>query len=161
MSDRVEGPAGPAARDSSIGRRRALQLLGAGGLTGAAAAGWAAWSDGLAGAQVSPVPVAVPPGGIVRTIRGDLNPNAITGAALMHEHMGSGQPEPGLAANPTTDREWMARELTIAHEKAGLGLLVAASITMPGPENIEHLTYLSQRSNVHLVAAGAYYMRPA
>ena len=67
-----------------------------------------------------------------------------------------GQVEP----NPTTDREWMAQELTIAREKGGLGMLVAAATNIPGPENVDYLTFLSERSNVHLVAAAAYYTRP-
>ncbi len=155
-------------QDSSIDRRRALRLLAAGGLTGAAAAaGLATWPEGVSGAQApaSPTRIDVPAGGIIRTIRGDLNPNSITGATLMHEHMGSGRPGPArggraVEPSPTTDRDWMAQELTIAHEKAGLGLLVAASTNMPGPDNVEHLTFLSQRSNVHLVAAAAYYTKP-
>ncbi len=142
-----------------------MRLLGAGGFTGAAAAaGWMAWPEALSGAQApgAATPLDVPAGGIIRTIRGDLNPNSITGAALMHEHVGSGRPTTGRGGpaelNPTMDRDWMAQELTIAHEKAGLGLLVAAN-NIPGPENAEYLTFLSQRSNVHLVAAAAYYTR--
>jgi phosphotriesterase-related protein len=125
-----------------------------------------AWPEALAGAQApgGATPLDVPAGGIIRTIRGDLNPNSIDGASLMHEHVGSGRPAPGggpIELNPTMDRDWMAQELTIAHEKAGLGLLVAASSNIPGPENAEYLTFLSLRSNVHMVAAAAYYMRPA
>jgi predicted metal-dependent phosphotriesterase family hydrolase len=151
----------------SMDRRRALRLLGAGSLTGAAAAaGLMAWLAALSGAQApdAATRIDVPANGIIRTIRGDLNPYSITGATLMHEHMGSGRPpRPGrggqLQPNPTMDRDWMAQELTIAHEKAGLGLLVAASTNTPGPDNVEYLTFLSERSNVHLVAAAAYYMR--
>jgi predicted metal-dependent phosphotriesterase family hydrolase len=146
-------------------RRRALRLLGAGGFTGAAAvAGVMTWPEALAGAQVpaASTPLDVPAGGIIRTIRGDLSPHSITGPALMHEHVGAGRPGAGrggpLEPNPTMDRDWMAQELTIAHEKAGLGLMVAASTNIPGPENAEYLTFLSQRSDVHMVAAAAYYM---
>lgn len=119
------------------------------------------------GAQgvTAPIRIDVPRGGIIRTIRGDLDPNSIGGATLMHEHLGSGRAPAGrggaVEPNPTTDREWMVQELTIAREKAGLGMLVATGTNLPGPENAEYLTYLSQRSNVHLVAAAAYYTRPS
>ena len=55
----------------------------------------------------------------------------------------------------------MAQELTLAREKAGLGLLVAAATNIPGPDNAEYLTFLSQRANVHMVAAAAYYTQPS
>jgi phosphotriesterase-related protein len=151
--------------EESINRRRALRLLGVGGVTGvAAAAGLVGWPEASSGAQVPVAPsrLDVAKGGIIRTIRGDLDPDGITGAALMHEHVGSGRPNPSradLPPNPTMDREWMARELAIAHEKADLGLMVATSTNIPGPDNAEYLTFLSQRSNVHLVAAAAYYLR--
>ena len=150
-----------------IERRDVLRLMGAGGLTIGAGAGLERFIGQAFGAQIAAAParIQVPAGGIIRTIRGDLDPNAIGGATLMHEHVGTGRAPAGRAGappvepNPTTDREWMAQELTIAHDKAGLGMLVAASTGIPGPDNAEYLTFLSQRSNVHLVAAAAYYLR--
>jgi predicted metal-dependent phosphotriesterase family hydrolase len=148
-------------------RRDVLRLMGAAGVTIGAGAGLDRFIGPAFGAQApgAPARIQVPTGGIIRTIRGDLDPNTIGGATLMHEHVGTGRapgarsgappPEP----NPTTDREWMAQELTIAHDKAGLGMLVAANTGIPGPDNAEYLTFLSQRSNVHLVAAAAYYLR--
>jgi len=150
-----------------IDRRDVLRLMGTAGLTLGAAAGLERFIGQAFGAQATGAParIQVPPGGVIRTIRGDIDPNAIGGATLMHEHVGTGRAPAGRAGapavepNPTTDREWMAQELTIAHDKAGLGMLVAASTGIPGPDNAEYLTYLSQRSNVHLVAAAAYYLR--
>ena len=132
----------------------------------AAAAGLEYLSGPALNAQALPAAthIDIPRGGIIRTIRGDLDPNTIGGATLMHEHLGTGRapaarggvvPEP----NPTTDREWMAQELTLAREKGGLGMLVAAATNIPGPDNAEYLTFLSQRSNVHLIAAAAYYTK--
>ena len=146
-----------------IERRDLLRLMGAAGLTIGAGAGLERFFGQPLGAQGAPI--AVPPGGIIRTIRGDLDPNSVIGATLMHEHVGTGRAPAGRAGappvepNPTTDKEWMVQELTIAHDKAGLGLLVAASTNIPGPDNATYLTELSQRSNVHLVAAAAYYLR--
>src|SRR5687768_8823507 len=79
-----------------IDRRDALRLLGAGCVAGAAA-GWMEWPEALFGARAprAAVPLDVPAGGIIRTIRGDLNPNSITGPALMHEHVGTGRPTAG------------------------------------------------------------------
>ncbi|HET9025579.1 MAG TPA: hypothetical protein VFN64_13470 [Burkholderiaceae bacterium] len=139
--------------------------MGAAGLTIGAGAGLERFLGQTLGAQVAGGRIAVPAGGIIRTIRGDLDPNAILGATLMHEHVGTGRAPAGRAGappaepNPTTDKEWMVQELTIAHDKAGLGLLVAASTNIPGPDNASYLAELSQRSNVHLVAAAAYYLR--
>ena len=44
--------------------------------------------------------------------------------------------------------EWMEQELTIAHDRAGLGLLAAASTNIPGPDNAAYLTERSERANV-------------
>jgi phosphotriesterase-related protein len=148
-----------------IERRDVLRFMGTAGLTLGAGAGVERFIGHAFGAQAPAAAsrIQVPPGGIIRTIRGDLDPNTIMGATLMHEHVGSGRPPagrgPNVEPNPTTDGEWMAQELTIAHDKAGLGMLVAANPTIPGPENAAYLTELSRRSNVHLVAAAAYYLR--
>ena len=151
-----------------IERRTVLRLMCTSCLTAAVGAGLTKFADVSMSAQgtTTPVRIDVPACGIIRTIRGDLDPNTIGGATLMHEHLGSGRAPTGrggaaVEPNPTTDREWMAQELTIAHEKAGLGMLVAAGTNIPGPENVEYLTFLSQRSNVHLVAAAASYTRPS
>src|SRR5688500_11142639 len=148
-----------------IERRDVLRFMGTAGLTLGAGAGLERFIGHALGAQAPAAAnrITVPAGGIIRTIRGDLDPNTITGATLMHEHVGSGRPPsgrgPNVEPNPTTDSEWMVQELTVAHDKAGLGMLVAANPTIPGPENALYLTELSRRSNVHLVAAAAYYLR--
>jgi len=148
-----------------INRRRALRRLGTSALTTIAAVGLERFAERAFGQEGAIVPsrIDVPAGGIIRTIRGDLDPNTIGGATLMHEHLGSGRaPRNGDSEpNPTTDREWMVQELMIAREKAGLGTLVAAATNIPGPDNAEYLAFLSQRSGVHLVAAAAYYTRPS
>lgn len=149
------------------GRRHTLRLLG-----GAAAFGVAAqleWLDSLAAIVGAQAPtggarIPVPAGGIIRTITGDIDPNALTGGTLMHEHLGNGRPPQARGAgapppvdNPTQDAAWMVEELTLARKNGNLGCIVAAGLNVPGPENATYLTKLSQASGVRIVAAAAYY----
>ena len=151
----------------TIGRRRALRLLGTGAGVGAAA--WLADLERLAAALTAQAPqggagIPVPPGGIIRTITGDIDPNSISGGTLMHEHLGNGRPPqargggaPPPVDNPTQDAAWMTEELVLARKNGNLGCIVAAGTNMPGPDNAPYLTRLSQASGVRIVAAAAYY----
>jgi len=148
-----------------MNRRGMLRLIWSGAAGSAAAALGVADAIAAARPQQNParqVALQVPRGGIIRTVSGDVDPNLVPGATLMHEHLGTGRPAPprqGQAPaepNPTTDAAWMAEELTAAH-KVGLGCIVAAQTGMPGPENGDYLRGLSQKSGVRIVAAAAYY----
>jgi phosphotriesterase-related protein len=148
------------------GRRRALALLGAGAALGVAAGRgmvsqlFAAAPQREGGGQA----VSFPRGSLIRTVKGDIEPSSIGGATLIHEHLGTGRPggERGSARgsgqvdNPTQDADWMTVELNAAH-KAGLGCIVAAQTSLAGPENLGYLTLLSDRTGLHVVAAGAHY----
>ena len=150
-----------------VGRRSALGLLGGAALFGVAAQ--LEWLDSLAAVVGAQAPtdgakIPVPAGGIIRTITGDIDPNALTGGTLMHEHLGNGRPPqargggaPPPVENPTQDAAWMAEELTLARKNGNLGCIVAAGLNVPGPENATYLTTLSQASGVRIVAAAAYY----
>jgi len=150
-----------------VGRRSALGLLGGAALFGVAAQ--LEWLDSLAAVVGAQAPtggakIPVPAGGIIRTITGDIDPNALTGGTLMHEHLGNGRPPqargggaPPPVDNPTQDAAWMAEELTLARKNGNLGCIVAAGLNVPGPENATYLTTLSQASGVRIVAAAAYY----
>jgi len=150
-----------------VGRRSALGLLGGAALFGVAAQ--LEWLDSLAAVVGAQAPtggakIPVPAGGIIRTITGDIDPNALTGGTLMHEHLGNGRPPqargggaPPPVDNPTQDATWMAEELTLARKNGNLGCIVAAGLNVPGPENATYLTTLSQASGVRIVAAAAYY----
>ena len=87
--------------------------MGAAGLTIGAGAGLERFLGQSLDAQVAGGRIAVPTGGIIRTVRGDLDPNSIVGATLMHEHVGTGRAPAGRAGappvepNPTTDKEGM------------------------------------------------------
>ena len=147
-------------------RRDWLSTLGAG-------VGWGAVArfgarDVIAGApQPPPQGPATPRGAIIRTIAADLDPGAITGATLMHEHLGNGRrPAPrgqpaapaGPPDNPTQDVDWMTVELKGARQ-AGVGCIVSASTGGAGTEIPAYLKTLSERTGMHLLNAGAYYTK--
>ena len=145
-------------------RRQLMGALGGGvglGLaprfleSGAIAAGSMAQAGGL----------STPRGAIIRTIAADIDPGAITGASLMHEHLGTGRRRPpprgqtappGPPDDPTQDADWMTIELTAAR-KAGVGCIVSASAGGPTTEIPAYLKTLSERTGMHLLNAGAYY----
>jgi phosphotriesterase-related protein len=124
--------------------------------------------DVIAGApQPPPQGPATPRGAIIRTIAADLDPGAITGATLMHEHLGNGRrPAPrgqpaapaGPPDNPTQDVDWMTVELKGARQ-AGVGCIVSASTGGAGTEIPAYLKTLSERTGMHLLNAGAYYTK--
>ena len=139
-------------------RRKLMGALGAGvGLgiasRGSRLAGLAAGAPAQAGA------LSTPGGAIIRTIAADIDPGAITGATLMHEHLGNGRRPParGQAAgmppgppdNPTQDVDWMTTELKGARQ-AGVGCIVSASTGGAGVEIPAYLKTLSERTGMHL-----------
>jgi phosphotriesterase-related protein len=147
-----------------MNRRRALALFGGVALATATSS---EWLDALVAAATQrgssgPAPT-FPRGAIIRAVSGDIAPDAIVGATLMHEHLGTGtvprprggEPPPA-ADNPTQDAAWMAEELTAA-KRAGLGAIVSAQTNLPGPDILKYLTQLSERSGLQIVATGAYY----
>jgi phosphotriesterase-related protein len=142
------------------------QLIGA---LGIGAVSRPAWASLLApGRAPQGTAVATPRGAIIRTILADLDPAAVGGATLMHEHLGNGRRPParGAAAgtppgppdNPTQDVDWMTVELKAA-KQAGVGCIVSASTGAPGAEVPTYLRTLSERTGVHLINAGAYYTK--
>jgi predicted metal-dependent phosphotriesterase family hydrolase len=143
-------------RPSPIARRRVLKLLGAGAGLGAA---WEAGlvPDALDGMQSSGGAAAAPPRGraIIRTVLADLDPATLTGATLMHEHLGNGRVD-GQATNPTQDAGWMAEELSAA-KKVGLNCIVAAQTGLPGGEILSYLRQLTEKTGVQIVNAAAHY----
>lgn len=140
---------------STLARRRLLQLLGTGAGLGAA------WKMGIVPASLdgwqSQAGTAPAPAGkaIIRAVTADLDPATLTGATLMHEHLGFGRAD-AQATNPTQDPRWMAEELA-AGKKIGLACIVSS---YTGPLTADNLTYLREltaKTGVLIVAAAAYY----
>lgn len=141
---------------SPIARRRVLKLLGAGAGLGAA------WEvglvpDALDGMQSSGGGAPAPPRGraIIRTVLADLEPATLTGATLMHEHLGNGRSD-AQATNPTQDVAWMGEELSAA-KKVGLNCIVAAQTGLSGGEILSYLRQLTEKTGVLIVNAAAHY----
>jgi phosphotriesterase-related protein len=148
-------------------RRRLMTALGSG--IGLGVAARVVDATGLAGVEQSNGrgQAARPaPGAIIRTVLGDIDPSTITGATLIHEHLGNGRrplvsgQAAGTAAappdGPTQDPDWMTVELSAA-QRAGVGCIVSAQTAVGSPEVTAYLTLLSQRTGMHLLNAGAYY----
>ena len=148
-------------------RRKLMGALGAGVGLGIGSR-WEPSGGLAAGAPAQAGTLATPRGAIIRTITGDIDPGVITGATLMHEHLGNGRRPPARGAapgtppgppdNPTQDVDWMTTELTGAR-KAGVGCIVSASTGGAGAEIPAYLKTLSERTGMHLLNAGAYYTK--
>ena len=125
-------------------RREALRLLGT-----AAGAGLAAAAGGVpARAQqtfTSVAPPDFPDGAIIRTLQGDVAPEALAdGATLFHEHVGRGDVE-------------LAVEELRACAFDGLGCIVDAATGRRTPEQVDHLNAIAAESEVRIVMAGGYF----
>jgi phosphotriesterase-related protein len=137
---------------SALSRRRFMRLLGTGAGLGAP---FAPVQDLVRRAVQSDGRLQFPPGAIVRTILRDVDPRAIAGSTLVHEHVGSGRPGKGPVERPSQDRHWMAEELKAAR-RAGLACIVSANASLTGADT-EYLTFLAGETGLHVVAAGGYY----
>jgi len=125
---------------SRFTRREVIHLLG-----GAAGLGI------LAGCGGSADPVA---GAIIRTVLGDIDPDAISGATLFHEHL-SIRLSPDRAFG-TDDVDDVVREIGIAATE-GVGCIVDGG--HPDMQrDMDALLRVANETDVHVVASGGYYM---
>ena len=113
----------------------------------------------------------MPPGAIIRTILKDLPPSALgDGAILFHEHLSFGadffeRMRPANAPRPATPPpqsylttpEIVAEELRAAG-KEGLSCIVDGGHADMGT-SYEDLRKIAERSGVHVVASGGYYLQ--
>src|SRR5262245_44064559 len=154
-------------------RREALSLLGMSAGLGLASA-WTAdaapfldWRT-----ATSPKKLQLPRGAIIRTLLKDISPDAITGATLFHEHLSIDMsilppgryavpPPPGRGAAPagpppTADVDLILEQVKAAAQD-GVGCIVDGGHADMG-RKLENLKQIAQRTSVHIVASGGYYM---
>ena len=124
-------------------RRQAIGALGAAGaglLAHPAAVSVTAQQE-----FTSVEPPVFPPGAVIRTLRGDLDPATLAGGAtLFHEHVGR------------DDVDLAVEELRQCAFN-GLGCIVDAATGRRTPEQLRSLNAIAERSDVHIVAAGSYF----
>lgn len=163
-------------RSAPIGRRDAMRLLGVGaaGAGFGLAAGCAPGSEPETAEESSPAsgrpPVTFPDGAVVRTLLGDLSPDALGGGAtLFHEHLAfdfasppaepraPGTPEP---PPPTNDEmvDLMVEELQMAAFD-GVSCIVDSSIGPRTEQQLANLRAMADRSDVHVVLGGSYFLQ--
>ena len=160
-------------RARAIGRREAMQALGAGavglGLGGARVPASASGSS-PAGAALQPASaVDFPEGAVVRTRLGDVSPEDLAdGATLFHEHLSfdysSPPPEPRAPGTPPPPLpgndemvDLVVEELRMAAFD-GVGCIVDSSIGPRTGQQLANLTAMASRSGVHVVLGGSYFL---
>ena len=155
---------------SSLNRREALGLLGAGAGLGLMTR-WGGTASLAAQAGAASRMPPTPKGAIIRTILKDLPPSGLgNGSVLFHEHLSfnSGffeKMRPANAPKPTTpppksyleDVDLVTEELK-ASGKDGVSCIVDGGHADMGT-NYEHLKLVAERSGVHVVASGGYYLQ--
>jgi len=136
-------------------RREALRLVGSAAGLGALSS----WSTetvarrGTALAAQTPPLAGIPFEAVIRTLLGDVSPNAITGVTLFHEHLSVKLSERMVG---TDDVDNVIREIRVATTE-GLGCIVDAG----HPDMLRDLDAcrrVANETNVHVVASGGYYM---
>src|SRR5262245_27715771 len=161
-------------RSPRFSRREAIGLLGMSAGFGLASA-WdadAAWFMDWRTAT-SAKKLQLPRGAIIRTLLKDISPDAITGATLFHEHLSIDMsiitspgryavpPPPGRGAAPagpppSADVDLMVEQVKAAAQD-GVGCIVDGGHADMG-RRLENLKQIAQRTSVHIVASGGYYM---
>src|SRR5215831_8575419 len=156
-----------------LNRRDALGLIGKGAGLGLIAATngvenlWAATSQASAAAGRN----QIPRGAIIRTILKDVPPEGLgNGAILFHEHMSFDRTffekmRPPSAPKPTAptppsyleDVDLITEEVK-ASGKEGVGCIVDGGHKDMGT-SYANLRTIAQRSGVHIVASGGYYLQ--
>ena len=155
-----------------------MRLLGVGAGVGLAAAcqpdagSEVEVADGRAAPPSTP-PLSFPQSAIVRTVLGDVSPEALgTGATLFHEHVSfnySSPPPPtrlrasGSLPPPPPDNPQMidllVEELRMAAFD-GVSCIVDSSIGPRTELQLENLETLATRSGVQIVLGGSYFLHP-
>jgi phosphotriesterase-related protein len=133
-------------RSAGFTRREVIQLLG-----GAAGLGMVA---GCRFDQADPGLAGIPRGAVIRTVRGDISPDAINGVTLFHEHL-------SIKLSPdrpfgTDDVDNVVREIRTAAAE-GVGCIVDGG--HPDMQrDMDAVLRVANETDVHVVASGGYYM---
>lgn len=150
--------------ERTLTRREALGLVA--GAVGAGVAG--RWNESSLAAQSRTT--GIPQGAIIRTILKDVPPSAIRGHLLFHEHLSFGsiffeKMRPANAPRPATPpppNYLESPDRVIEEVKAtmqqGVGLIVDGGHADMGT-NYDHLKMISEKTGLHVVASGGYYLQ--
>lgn len=154
-----------------LNRRDALGLLGVGAGVGLIAAAKGAGDLLAAPFQASNAAGRIPRGAIIRTILKDLAPDGLgNGAILFHEHMSFDRTffekmRPPNAPKPTTPTppSYLENVDLITEEVKASGRDGVSCIVDGGHRDMGtsygNLKTIAQRSGVHIVASGGYYLQ--
>jgi predicted metal-dependent phosphotriesterase family hydrolase len=150
--------------DQKMSRRHALGVLA--GAIGAGTVGSLAQFSPVA-AQSRP---AIPRGAIIRTILKDIEPSAIRGHLLFHEHLSFGpaffeRMRPANAPRPATppppnyisDPARVMEEVK-ASAREGIGLIVDGGHPDMAT-SYDDLKLIAEKTGLHVVASGGYYLQ--
>ena len=132
-------------------RRDALRLIGGtAGFVTVAACGAEPLSDSTSEPLPEPAPSASP---VIRTLLGDIDPDAIDGVTLFHEHL-SIKLSPAMDA--TDDVDFIVNEIRTAAGE-GLGCIVDGGHPYMG-RDLDACRRVASETDVHVVVSGGYYM---
>jgi phosphotriesterase-related protein len=161
----------PRSIPAGVSRRHVLRLIGAGLGTGLVSARQSDNRFLAAPLQASLTRRSpVPRGAIVRTVLKDLSPGALgDGAILFHEHLSFGADffermrPPNVPRPATPPQSYLTNPDIVAEElraagKDGLSCIVDGGHPDMGT-NYEDLRNIAERSGVHVVASGGYYLQ--
>ena len=118
--------------------------------------------------------VTFPDGAIIRTILGDVPPDALAmGATMFHEHlqfsfrMYTSPPRdqaPSASPSPTPEATETAIDLTVDEMRMamadGLHGIVDAAVGRRSERELDNLRTMATRSGMHVVVAGTYFKAP-
>ena len=166
-------------RPAGVSRRAALRLLGAGaagagcalaaaGRPAASAASGAVQQPAAAGATSG---AAFPAGAVVRTVLADVDPRMLgTGATLFHEHLAfdyaSPPAEPRAPGSPAPAPPTNAEMVDLLVEEIdmagfdGVSCIVDSGTGPRTAQQLENLTAMATRCDVHIVLGGSYILAP-
>ncbi len=148
-------------RTSRYSRREVILLLGgAAGLGAVVACGGEADQTPTPFAEPRAAPpvgtlAGVPSDAIIRTVLADITPDAIVGVTLFHEHLSIRLSPDRPSA--TDDVDNVVQEIRIAATE-GVGCIVDGGHPDMG-RDLEAVRRVANETDVHIVAAGGYYMQ--